>query len=103
MFSPGPHAVDLVGVRGGEGQHPAHVLHAGHLRAERSLGVEVAVDKVAELLGPDLALAVDADAARPRDQLAGHVPRRARHRRGPGAQTEVGAGAGQRGHVAHCG
>ena len=51
------------------------------LGAETGLRVEVAADEVAELPGPDLALAVDAHAARPRDHLAAHVPGRRRGER----------------------
>ena len=53
----------------------------GCLGAETGLRVEVATDEVAELPGPDLALAVDAHAARPRDHLAAHVPGRRRGER----------------------
>ena len=74
----GPQPVELIRrVRVGEGQHAADVPHAGDLRAERRLAVEGAADPAAELLGAELAAAVDADAAWSRQDLAGDVRGRA--------------------------
>ena len=69
-----PHSVKLIGnVLPDEGKHSADILHAGDLRTEAGLWVEVAVDKLAEFFSPDLALAVYSNTAGPGDHFTRHV------------------------------